>query len=62
MRHLHLCGTAWAGIIDGLKLVRFATGRYRSYAPSICRILKRSLLAPRSYMPMLFAASDTPHF
>lgn len=51
------------GIIDGLKLVRFAAGYHRSCVPSTCCmlkcILKRSLLALRSYIPMLFAASET---
>ena len=47
------------GITDGLKLVLFVAGHHRSCVPSTCRMLKRSLLAPSSYMPMLFAASDT---
>lgn len=59
MRHLHPCGTAWAGIIDGLKMVRFTAGYHRSCVPFTCRLLSRSLLAQSSYMPMLFAASDT---
>ena len=37
----------------------FAAGHHRSCVPFTCRLLRRSLLAPSSYIPMLFAARDT---